>query len=58
MAFKCETCMYYAYDEYQSQYVCDANMDEDEIYRLSSMGSKDCPYYSNGDEYSIVRKQI
>ena len=58
MAYKCETCLYYAYDEYQEQYVCDYDMDEDDVYRLSTMGTRDCPYYTDGDEYKTVRKQM
>ena len=52
----CENCAYLTYDEEYEQYVCDCRMDEDDLYHVSQGG--DCPYYRNGDEYSVVRKQM
>ena len=54
----CEDCMYYAYDEYSEEYVCDADIDEDEYARFSGEGTKECPYYRNYDEYKVVKHQI
>ena len=31
---------------------------EDEYARLIERGSKECPYWRDGDEYSVVRHQI
>lgn len=53
----CENCAYYAYDEEFEEYFCEAVLDEDEVYRLSQNGYKKCPYFRDGDEYKIVRKQ-
>lgn len=53
---ECESCAYYMYDEEYDEYLCTADLDEDDIYRLS-IGQKGCPFYRGGDEYSIVRKQ-
>ena len=39
-------------------YMCDINMDEDEYMRLISDQHYQCPYYRNGDEYMVVRKQM
>lgn len=54
----CETCAYFMYDEDYEEYVCDRNMDEDEYVRLLTDRHYTCPYYRNGDEYAVVRKQI
>ena len=53
----CESCTYYTYDEDYESYMCDINMDEDEYMRLISDQHYQCPYYRNGDEYMVVRKQ-
>lgn len=53
----CEECANYAYDETEERYVCDVNLDEDEMMHLLSSHYKQCPYYQNGDEYALVRKQ-
>ncbi len=57
-AGSCESCTYYSYDEEYDCYVCDVDMDEDEYVRFLSDSHYVCPYYRNGDEYKIVRKQM
>lgn len=52
----CETCAYYMYDDDYEDYICTADIDEDEAARIFREG-KGCPYYRNGDEYAVVRKQ-
>lgn len=54
--FKCDNCMNFVYDEDYEEYVCIANIDEDEYYRFASYGK--CPYFRFGDDYTIVKKQI
>ena len=54
----CESCTYYIYDEDYESYVCDNNMDEDEYIRLMTDRYFQCPFYRNGDEYAVVRKQM
>ncbi len=54
----CEHCMFYEYDEEYEYYYCSMNLDEDEMYRFMQNSFSACPYYRNGDEYTIVRKQI
>lgn len=44
------------YDEEYEEYCCTADLDEDELYRLMN-GGRGCPYYRDGDEYAVVRKQ-
>jgi len=58
MAPQCDTCAYYAYDEEYEEYYCDVNRDEDEVYRENEERHYSCPYYRNGDEYAVVRKQM
>lgn len=54
----CESCTYYIYEEDYESYVCDKNMDEDEYIRLMTDRHFQCPFYRNGDEYAVVRKQM
>ncbi len=54
----CTTCLYYLYDDEYEEYICDMDMDEDEYVRLISDSHYECPYYRNGDEYRVVRKQM
>ena len=54
----CGTCVYYSYDDDYEDYICDCEMDEDDFYRVSQGNYKSCPYYRNGDEYRVVRKQL
>jgi hypothetical protein len=55
---QCDSCAYYYYDEDYEEYICEANMDEDDYSRLVSSNYKGCQYYRNGDEYAVVRHQI
>ncbi|MBR6523388.1 MAG: hypothetical protein IKT39_02100 [Clostridia bacterium] len=57
MAKNCETCAHYEYDEEWDCYICNVNLDEDEMMRFMSGNSFDCSYWQNGDEYDLVRKQ-
>lgn len=54
----CESCAYYAYDEEYEYYVCEANLDEDEMSAFLRGAEFSCPYYRYGDEYAVVRKQM
>lgn len=49
--------MYYEYDEEYECYICQMDLDEDEMYKFIKGSFNNCPYYKFGDEYSIVRKQ-
>lgn len=53
----CSTCAYCSYDEDIDAYVCDMYLDEDEYARFMGGHYKKCPYYRDGDEYKIARKQ-
>ena len=54
----CESCAYYAYDDDYECYICEMDLDEDELVRFLSDAAYSCPYYRNGDEYRVVRKQL
>ncbi len=56
---QCEMCMYYGYDEEYEEYFCTVDMDEDDMARLMS-GNRNtsCPYFRDGDEYKVVRRQM
>ena len=55
---ECDTCANYVYDEDEEIYVCDVDMDEDDYGRLFCEKRTACPYYRNGDEYLVVRRQM
>lgn len=55
---QCDTCTYYVYDEDYEAYVCDVNLDEDDLARFYGGQKNDCPYYRLDDEYRTVKKQI
>ena len=55
---RCEECEFYDYDEELDAYVCQVNLDEDEMYRFLSGTQQQCPYFRLDDEYGVVRHQI
>ena len=52
---ECDTCWYYDYDEEYDCWFC--MMDLDEVYRISTSQSRHCPYYRQGDDYTLARRQ-
>lgn len=58
MATRCEECAYFVYDEEYEEYLCEIDLDEDEVARSYSDAHYNCPYYRNGDEYKVVRHQM
>lgn len=55
---ECDKCANLVYDDEEEEYFCDVEMDEDELVRLYTNKHESCPYYRNGDEYRVVRKQM
>ena len=55
---RCENCAYYVYDEEYDEYICEADMDEDDFMRMMEQGQAACRYYRDGDEYRVVRHQM
>ncbi len=58
MAQSCESCEFYDYDEESDSYVCEMNLDEDEMIRFLAGNTNNCHYYRYYDEYKSVHKQI
>ncbi len=54
----CDCCSNYVYDEEYEYYVCEVNLDEDEMMRFMTSNVESCPYFRLDDEYQIVRKQM
>ena len=54
----CDTCGNYVYDDDYGYYLCEADLDEDEMAAFLSSQRFVCPYYQTDDEYKIVRKQM
>lgn len=52
----CETCANYVWDSEENDYICNVELDEDEVYRFYT--SKECPFYRLDDEYAVVRHQM
>ena len=57
MGEKCENCVYYSYDKEYDAYICEMDLDEDEMVRFLSSRVDACPYWRPGDEYITARKQ-
>ncbi len=58
MKSNCEYCAFYVYDEDYDCYVCDQNLDEDDMQRFRSREAAVCPFFRDGDEYRVVKKQM
>ena len=52
----CECCGNYVYDEENEYYVCEVDLDEDDMVRFLKGDVRACPYYQSDDEYKIVRQ--
>ena len=57
-ATNCEMCSYYVYDEESECYVCDMDLDEDDLVKFLQGTNDRCAYFSMNDEYAVVRKQM
>ena len=49
----CENCVNYKYEEDYDCYICDMDLDEDEMVRFLSASFENCPYFQLEDEYGI-----
>ena len=57
MDSQCDTRWYYEYDEEWDEEVCRMDLDEDERYRILTDRNGQCPYYRQGDDYTLARRQ-
>ncbi len=56
--WNCECCGNYVYDDDYGYYVCEMDLDEDEMRLFIQGDFQSCPYFQYGDEYRIVRHQM
>ena len=54
----CDNCRNYIYDEDFECYICDVNLDEDDMMRFMTGTNDNCAYFQLYDEYKIVRHQM
>ena len=54
----CDSCANFVYDEEDECYVCDMNLDEDDMVRFLTGTFDNCPYYQLDNEYLVVRHQM
>ena len=53
----CDSCWHFDYDEEYDEYYCMMDLDEDEVYRILNSRSGHCPYFRQGDDYYLARRQ-
>ena len=54
----CEDCIHYTYDEEYDDYVCEQDLDEDELAALMERRRNSCPFYCPGNaDYYLSGKQ-
>lgn len=54
---ECDTCWNFDYDEEYDEYFCKMDLDEDEYVRIFSSPQGRCPFYRQGDDYTLARRQ-
>ncbi|WP_343210496.1 DUF6472 family protein [Anaerolentibacter hominis] len=55
---KCDCCINYSYDEEYGCFVCEVDLDEDEMAGFITGNCDQCVYFQYNDEYRIVKKQM
>jgi hypothetical protein len=53
----CEFCAHYEYDDKMDCYVCEMNLDEDEMVLFLQHQYTACPYFSFSDDYKLAGRQ-
>lgn len=53
----CEDCVYYDFDEELDAWVCEADLDEDDMARFLQQTQTACPFYRRGSDYDTARRQ-
>ncbi|MCQ2540697.1 MAG: DUF6472 family protein [Lachnospiraceae bacterium] len=53
----CDSCNNLVYDEDYECYVCDMDLDEDDMVRFLQGNTRECPYYQSNNEYEVVKHQ-
>ena len=55
---RCEECMHFTYDDEFDAYVCEMDLDQDEMESFLRGQTYACVMFEAGDEYKIVRHQM
>ena len=53
----CECCGNYVYDDDYGYYVCEMDLDEDEMERFLKGSNTACPFYRPGGDYKTASRQ-
>ena len=53
----CDSCNNLVYDEDYECYVCDIDLDEDDMVKFLQGNTRACPYYQSNNEYEVVKHQ-
>ena len=56
-ATNCEQCEHYVYDDLMDYYVCEVDLDQDEMEDFLNYNTHHCPYFRYADEYYLARRQ-
>ena len=56
-ATNCDQCEHYIYDDLMDYYVCEVDLDQDEMEDFLNYNTHHCPYYRFADEYYLAHKQ-
>lgn len=54
----CDCCLNYTYDYEYDCYMCEMDLDEDEMARFITNSYDNCPFFQFNNEYMTVNKQI
>lgn len=58
MKSNCDSCVHYVYDEDYECFLCESDLDEDEMGKFLSSSFENCPFYRLDDEYGVVKHQL
>ena len=53
----CDFCAHYEYDDEMACYVCEMNLDEDEMVMFLQHRNDACPYFRFSDDYKLAGRQ-
>ena len=53
----CEFCAHYEYDDEMACYICEMNLDEDEMVMFLQHRNDACPYFRFSDDYKLAGRQ-
>lgn len=53
----CDFCVHYEYDDEMACYVCEMNLDEDEMVMFLQHRNDACPYFRFSDDYKLAGRQ-